>query len=63
MEYRETAPVRIEKLLVATGTHPWITDDVKETIQRKQRVYRKYVKRGRKPDDWARIKLKSIQQK
>ena len=35
---------------------PWITDEVKKAIKRKHRVYRKYVKRGRKPDDWTRVK-------
>ena len=29
---------------------PWITDEVKEAIKRKHRVYTKYVKRGRIPD-------------
>ena len=35
---------------------PWITDDVKKAIKRKHRVYRRYVKRGRKPEDWKRVK-------
>ena len=35
---------------------PWITDEVKKAIKRKHSVYRKYVKRGRKPDDWTRVK-------
>ena len=35
---------------------PWITDDVKKAIKRKHRVYRRYVKRGRKPEDWTRVK-------
>ena len=35
---------------------PWITDEVKKAIKHKHRVYRKYVKRGRKPDDWMRVK-------
>ena len=30
---------------------PWITDDVKKAIKCKHRVYCKYVKRGRKPED------------
>ena len=34
----------------------WITDEVKKAITRKHRVYRKYVKRGRKPDDRTRVK-------
>ena len=35
---------------------PWITDDVKKAVKRKHRVYRKYVKRGRKHEDWTRVK-------
>ena len=35
---------------------PWITDDVKKAIKRKHRVYRRYVKRGRKPEDWTHVK-------
>ena len=30
---------------------PWVTEEVKKAIKRKHHVYRKYVKRGRKPDD------------
>ena len=30
---------------------PWITDDVKKAIKCKHCVYRRYVKRGRKPED------------
>ena len=35
---------------------PWITDDVKKAIKRKHSVYRRYVKRGRKPEDWTHVK-------
>ena len=35
---------------------PWITDEVKKAIKRKHRVHRKYVTRGRKPDDWMLVK-------
>ena len=35
---------------------PWITDDVKIAIKRKHRVYHRYVKRGRRPEDWTRVK-------
>ena len=35
---------------------PRITDDVKKAIKRKHRVYRMYVKRGRKPEDWTHVK-------
>ena len=35
---------------------PWITDDVKKAIKRKHRVYCRYIKRGRKPEDWTRVK-------
>ena len=31
---------------------PWMTPSLKSVIKRKHRVYNKYVKRGRKPDDW-----------
>ena len=34
---------------------PWIRDEVKKAIKRKHLVYRKYVKRGRKPDEWTRV--------
>ena len=30
---------------------PWMTATLKSAIKRKHRVYNKYVKRGRKPDD------------
>ena len=30
---------------------PWMTATLKSAIKRKDRVYNKYVKRGRKPDD------------
>ena len=33
-----------------------ITDDAKKAIKRKHCVYRKYVKQGRKPEDWTRVK-------
>ena len=35
---------------------PWITDDVEKAIKRKHRVYRRNVKRGRKPEDWTCVK-------
>ena len=35
---------------------PWITNDVKTAIKRKHRVYRRYVKRRRKPEDWTHVK-------
>ena len=34
---------------------PWITADVKKGIKRKHRVYRRYVKRGPKPEDWTHV--------
>ena len=34
---------------------PRIIDDVKKAVKRKHRVYRRYVKRGRKPEDWTRV--------
>ena len=30
---------------------PWMTTSLKSAIKREHRVYNKYVKRGRKPDD------------
>ena len=33
----------------------WMTTSLKSAIKRKHRVYNKYVKRGRKPDDWEYV--------
>ena len=35
---------------------PWITPKLKTAIKRKHRVYNKYVKRGRKPDEWEYVR-------
>ena len=35
---------------------PWITPQLKTVIKHKHRVYNKYVKRGRKPDDWDYVR-------
>ena len=35
---------------------PWTTPKFKTTIKRKHRVYNKYVKRGRKPDEWDYVR-------
>ena len=35
---------------------PWVTVDVKTAIRRKYRVYRKFLQRGRKLDDWMKVK-------
>ena len=35
---------------------PWMTATLKSAIKRKHRVYNKYVKRGRKPDDWEYVR-------
>ena len=35
---------------------PWVTAEVKAAIRRKHRVYRKYLLRGRKLEDWAKVK-------
>ena len=32
---------------------PWISHEVKRAIKRKHRVYKKFVLRGRKADDWS----------
>ena len=35
---------------------PWITPELKTAIKRKHRVYRKYVKRGQRKEDWNQVK-------
>ena len=35
---------------------PWMTATLKSAIMRKHIVYSKYVKRGRKPDDWECVR-------
>ena len=35
---------------------PWIILKLKTAIKRKHRVYNKYVKRDRKPDEWEYVK-------
>ena len=35
---------------------PWVTAEVKTAIRRKHRVYRKYLDRGRKLEDWMKVK-------
>ena len=35
---------------------PWITPELKHIIKRKQRTYRKFVQRGRRDEDWERVK-------
>ena len=35
---------------------PWITPEVKTAIKRKHRIYNKYVKRGRKTDEWEHVR-------
>ena len=35
---------------------PWMTTSLKSAIKRKHRVYNKYVRRGRKPDDWEYVR-------
>ena len=35
---------------------PWITQELKTAIKRKHRVFRHYVNRGRRPEDWAKVK-------
>ena len=36
---------------------PWITPEIKMAIKRKHRVYNKYVRRGRRPDEWDNVRL------
>ena len=35
---------------------PWITPELKSAIRRKHRVYRKFVQRGRRQEDWNQVK-------
>ena len=35
----------------------WITPEIKTAIKRKHRVYNKYVRRGRRPDEWDNVRL------
>ena len=35
---------------------PWITHELKTAIKRKHRVYRKYVRRGQRKEDWDQVK-------
>ena len=34
---------------------PWITPKLKTAIKHKHQIYNKYVKRGRKPDEWEYV--------
>ena len=36
---------------------PWMTPEIKTAIKRKHRIYNKYVKRGRKPNEWEYVRL------
>ncbi len=40
---------------------PWVTHEIKTAIRRKHRVYKKFLQRGRKLEDW--VKVKSIRKK
>ena len=43
---------------------PWITPQVKTSIKRSARVYRKWVKRGRNPDNYKNVrKVQNISSK
>ena len=35
---------------------PWITPQLKKSIKRKQKTYRNFVQRGRREEDWERVK-------
>ena len=35
---------------------PWVTAEVKTAIRRKHRVYKKFLQRGRREEDWIRVK-------
>ena len=36
---------------------PWITSETEAAIKRKHRVYNKYVRRGRKPEEWEYVRV------
>ena len=36
---------------------PLITPEIKTAIKRKHRVYNKYVRQGRRPDEWDNVRL------
>ena len=36
---------------------PWITPEIKTAVRRKQRVYKKYVSRGRRIDELAYMRV------
>ncbi len=36
---------------------PWITQEVKRAIKRKHRVFRKFLRRGKKQQDWDYFKI------
>ena len=36
---------------------PWITPEIKTAIKRKHRVYNKYVRRGRKSEEWEYVRV------
>ena len=38
---------------------PWMTPEIKTAIKRKHRIYNKYVKRGRKPNEWEYVRFKN----
>ena len=35
---------------------PWIAPEIKTTVKHKHQVYNKYVKRGRKPEEWEHVR-------
>ena len=35
---------------------PWVTAEVKTAIRRKHKVYKKFLQRGRKQEDWIKVK-------
>ena len=42
---------------IPRGLLPWITPEIKTAIKRKHRVYSKYVKRGRRLDEWENVRV------
>ena len=54
--------MEIPHLIVITGDPPWLTSQLKTPINRKHRVYRRYIERGKNHDDGVMLKPFVMQQ-
>ena len=45
-----------ETIKINDKNPPWLTPDLKSAIRRKHRVYRMYIRRGRKQEDWNLVR-------